>query len=63
MTRIMLRRPSRADKFSLIQAHIESRDYHAPWVEPFTDAAGFDIGSLRRLQGHTSVFWLLLMTK
>ena len=31
-----------ADAAELIQANLESRDYHAPWVKPFTDRDGFD---------------------
>ncbi len=42
MPRVLLRRPTRADGPALVQAQRESRDYHAPWVEPFTDMAGFD---------------------
>ena len=30
-----------ADAPDLIRANQESRDYHRPWVEPFTDADGF----------------------
>ncbi|GBR04365.1 GNAT family N-acetyltransferase [Acetobacter oeni] len=31
-----------ADAPELIRANQASRDYHAPWAEPFTDEAGFD---------------------
>src|SRR5262249_31575414 len=31
-----------ADAAELIRANLESRDYHAPWVKPFTDRDGFD---------------------
>jgi len=33
---------SRADAADLIEANIHSRDYHAPWMQPFTTAEGFD---------------------
>ena len=33
---------TRSDAAELIHANVESRDYHAPWVQPFTDAAGFE---------------------
>lgn len=39
---VTLRRPVRNDGPRLIAANCESRDYHRPWVEPFTDEAGFD---------------------
>ncbi len=32
----------RADATELIRGNVESRDYHARWVHPFTDAAGFE---------------------
>ena len=31
-----------ADADDLIQANLDSRDYHAPWVCPFRDMAGFE---------------------
>ena len=31
-----------SDAADLIQANIDSRAHHAPWVEPFIDRAGFD---------------------
>lgn len=51
MTRVLLRRPTRADGPSLIEAHRDSRDYHAPWVEPFTDMAGFDTWFAQKTTG------------
>jgi [ribosomal protein S5]-alanine N-acetyltransferase len=30
------------DAVELIQANIDSRDYHAPWTRPFTDMEGFE---------------------
>lgn len=51
MNRITLRRPNRADGPAIIQAHLESRDYHLPWVEPFTDSAGFDTWFAQKTTG------------
>lgn len=42
MPRILLTEVQTSDGPALIQAHLESRDYHAPWVTTFTDAAGFE---------------------
>lgn len=41
MERVAIRRPILEDKTGLIAANIESREYHLPWVEPFTDEASF----------------------
>ncbi len=35
----------------MVQANQESRTYHLPWVEPFTDAPGFDAWLARSLTG------------
>ena len=48
---IRLDRPARQDAAALIAAHRASRDLHLPWVEPFTDQAGFDAWFLRGLTG------------
>jgi len=32
----------RADGPDLVRANAESRDYHAPWIQTFTDAPGFN---------------------
>jgi len=42
MTSVTLEPVARSDAAHLIQANINSRFYHAPWVRPFTDADGFD---------------------
>lgn len=42
MSRISLTEVQASDGPALIQAHLESRDYHAPWVTTFTDPAGFE---------------------
>jgi [ribosomal protein S5]-alanine N-acetyltransferase len=42
MTRVNVAPARRADGPDLVRANAESRDYHAPWVQNFTDAPGFD---------------------
>ena len=42
MTIIAIKPVRWSDAAGLIQANIASRDYHAPWVQPFTDMEGFD---------------------
>jgi ribosomal-protein-alanine N-acetyltransferase len=42
MGNVILSPVRRSDAAELIRANAESRDYHAPWVQPFTDAAGFE---------------------
>ncbi len=39
---VTLRRAVAADGPALVVAHRASRDLHHPWVDPFTDDAGFD---------------------
>jgi ribosomal-protein-alanine N-acetyltransferase len=39
---IDLRPARRADAADLIRANLDNVDYHRPWVEPFTDEAGFE---------------------
>jgi len=51
MSRVVVRRLRRADADELIAAHRENREYHAPWVEPFTDQAGFDQWFARTIAG------------
>jgi ribosomal-protein-alanine N-acetyltransferase len=51
MGRVRLRRPIHADGPQLIKSHIESRAHHSPWVEPFTDEAGFDAWFLQKTTG------------
>jgi ribosomal-protein-alanine N-acetyltransferase len=48
---IRLDHPARDDAAALIAAHLASRDLHLPWVEPFTDQAGFNAWFLRGLTG------------
>ena len=49
--RVVLHRASRADRAELIRGNQESRAYHHPWAEPFTDEAGFDAWLARSLTG------------
>ncbi len=49
--RVVLHRASRADRTELIRGNQESRAYHHPWAEPFTDEAGFDAWLARSLTG------------
>ena len=50
-TRVVLSRLVQADAEELIHANAASRAYHAPWVEPFADRAGFDAWFGRTLSG------------
>ncbi|EFH10038.1 GNAT family N-acetyltransferase [Pseudoroseomonas cervicalis] len=51
MSRLTLRPAQASDAAALIEANRESRALHAPWVEPFTDQAGFDAWFQRQLTG------------
>jgi ribosomal-protein-alanine N-acetyltransferase len=42
MSEIVLRPVLPSDRTDLVAANRASRAYHAPWVEPFVDEAGFD---------------------
>lgn len=59
MARVLLRRPMRADGPALVEAQRESRDYHAPWAEPFTDMEGFDSWFARKVTGAHVSFLVL----
>jgi [ribosomal protein S5]-alanine N-acetyltransferase len=50
-SRVAVQRLRRADADELIAAHCENREYHAPWVAPFTDQAGFDQWFARTIAG------------
>ena len=41
-TRLTLARATQADRTDILRANQDSRAHHLPWVEPFTDDAGFD---------------------
>jgi ribosomal-protein-alanine N-acetyltransferase len=43
MSDISLKPVARKDAAELIRSNRESRAYHLPWVEPFTDAEGFGV--------------------
>ncbi len=49
--RIAVRPVRRADRDALIAANRASRDYHAPWLAPFTDTVGFETWFARRIAG------------
>jgi len=51
MPKVTLRPAHPADGPALIAANRESRAYHAPWVAPFTDQAGFEAWLHRQLTG------------
>jgi len=42
MSDVFLSEVTRSDGPALIQAHVDSREYHAPWVTTFIDGTGFD---------------------
>lgn len=42
---------SRRDATDLINSNLANRGYHAPWVTPFTDQAGFDAWFSRTVSG------------
>jgi ribosomal-protein-alanine N-acetyltransferase len=42
MSTVSIARAARSDADALIAANIASRAYHAPWIQAFTDQAGFD---------------------
>ncbi len=48
---VVLVRATRQDRADLVRANQESRTYHHPWAEPFTDEAGFDAWLMRSLTG------------
>ena len=42
MGTVTIKPATRSDAVELIQANVDSRDYHAPWTRPFTDMEGFE---------------------
>ena len=48
---VVLTPVTRADTTELIQANLDSREYHHPWTAPFTDEAGFDAWFRRTFSG------------
>jgi [ribosomal protein S5]-alanine N-acetyltransferase len=51
LPRVAIARGARTDRADLIRANQDSRAHHLPWVEPFTDDAGFDAWFARSLTG------------
>ncbi|HEY3847179.1 MAG TPA: phosphinothricin acetyltransferase, partial [Acetobacteraceae bacterium] len=49
--RVIVARACRADRAALVDANQASRNHHLPWVEPFTDASGFDAWFARMQTG------------
>jgi ribosomal-protein-alanine N-acetyltransferase len=43
MSEVEIQRARRSDAPELIAANLANRDYHRPWVQPFTDQAGFEL--------------------
>jgi [ribosomal protein S5]-alanine N-acetyltransferase len=42
MANVAIKPVTRSDASDLIHANVQSRDYHTPWVQPFTDMEGFE---------------------
>ncbi len=51
MPSVLIAPARRADAAELIAANRASRDLHRPWVEPFTDQAGFEAWLERMTEG------------
>jgi ribosomal-protein-alanine N-acetyltransferase len=56
MPAITLAPVQRTDGPELIQANLDSRVYHTPWSQPFTDLAGFDSWFAQTLTGANVAF-------
>jgi ribosomal-protein-alanine N-acetyltransferase len=50
-SRVTIARGALIDRGELIRANRDSRAYHLPWAEPFTDDAGFDAWFARSMTG------------
>jgi ribosomal-protein-alanine N-acetyltransferase len=48
---VVLSRATVADGRDLVRGNLDSRGHHRPWVEPFTDQAGFEAWLTRTLAG------------
>jgi ribosomal-protein-alanine N-acetyltransferase len=48
---VVLSRATVADGREIVRGNLESRGHHRPWVEPFTDQAGFEAWLNRTLTG------------
>lgn len=51
MERVVISPAQRVDATDLIRANTQSRDYHAPWAQPFTDSQAFDAWFSKLSQG------------
>ncbi len=49
--RVTIARGAQTDRAELLAANRDNRAHHQPWVEPFTDDAGFDTWLARTLTG------------
>ncbi|KXG87058.1 GNAT family N-acetyltransferase [Agrobacterium bohemicum] len=56
MTRVSIHPVKRSDAQEIISANLRSRDYHAPWAQPFTDMTGFDAWFGPLLTGPNAAF-------
>ena len=56
MSGISLAQVTRSDGPALIQAHVDSRAHHQPWVQTFTDEAGFEEWFARLAPGKMASF-------
>ena len=56
MTRVLIHPVNRSDAQEIISANLRSRDYHAPWAQPFTDMTGFDAWFGQLLTGPNAAF-------
>ena len=51
MLSVYLKVVSRNDASELIGSNLVNREFHAPWVTPFTDQVGFDLWFNRTIMG------------
>lgn len=57
MARVVLAQLRRGDADELVAFHRENQAFHAPWVSPFTEPAGFEPWFAQRVTG-SHVTWL-----
>ena len=56
MTRVFIHPVKRSDAEEIVSANVRSRDYHAPWAQPFTDMSGFDVWFGQLMTGPNAAF-------
>ncbi|SCX25227.1 ribosomal-protein-S5-alanine N-acetyltransferase [Agrobacterium sp. DSM 25558] len=56
MTKVLIHPVKRSDGQEIVAANVLSRDYHAPWAQPFTDMIGFDAWFGQLLTGPNASF-------